>query len=278
MIIVKLKGGLGNQMFQFAAAFAKSKEFNSDLIIDLSFLESNVQETSTFTPRKYGLDIFQKIGQFQIRNINYRSYREINNKNFESKFQIQRIFGYYFILNDYFQSENYFLRYKQEIVEIFSFDTSKISNSVASYLKQIKSQKLISIHLRRGDYLKPEVKNIHGLCSIEYYLEAIEIFKQKVNNPQFILFSDEPEKAELELKPYLSDFITYKSEDKNNAWVEMYLMSQCSGNIIANSTFSWWGAYLNTNENTVIAPKNWFLDPKSNNDYCDLIPNCWISI
>ena len=185
--------------------------------------------------------------------------------------------GYDFYLDDYFQSESYFYNYKQEILELFTFDIDNFSDLIKSYLIKIKSQNLVSIHIRRGDYLKPQMKSTHGLCDIEYYLKAVEFFKQKTNNPKFILFSDEPEEAEKELKPFLTDFITYKGDTTKNDSVEMYLMSQCSGNIIANSTFSWWAAYLNPNpDKIIIAPKRWF--NKANFNTKDLIPSPWIQL
>jgi len=132
--------------------------------------------------------------------------------------------------------------------------------------------------MRKGDYLKPKVNEIHGLVEIDFYLNAIDYFKNKFVNPKFILFSDDPELAQSELNPYLSNLYVVKNTPNKNSWIDMYLMSQCYGNIIANSTFSWWGAYLNKNQNTVIAPKKWFLKPELNNLYSNLIPKAWITL
>jgi len=111
MISVQLKGGLGNQIFQLASAFVISKKFDLDLTIDLSFLESNTFELDTFTPREFELMIFPKVAQFKIRNNFNGRIREINNKNFNSCFFFERLLGYEFILNDYFQTEYFFLKY-----------------------------------------------------------------------------------------------------------------------------------------------------------------------
>jgi hypothetical protein len=278
MIFVQLKGGLGNQMFQLAAGYALSKKFKFDLTIDLSFLESNISETNTFTPRKYELNIFPKIARLKINNNVVGSVREVNNNNFNSSFLLERLFDYKFNLNDYFQSESFFLNYKQEIIELFEFDTSLLSNESLAILAEINSHHLISIHMRKGDYFKPDVNEVHGVVGIDFYLNAINYFKQKLNNPKFILFSDDPELAQSEFKPYLSNLYVVKNTPNKSSWIDMYLMSQCYGNIIANSTFSWWGAYLNKNNNTVIAPNKWFLKPELNKQYSNLIPQGWITI
>lgn len=278
MVSVQLKGGLGNQMFQLASGLVFSKKFDLELTIDLSFLESNISETNTFTPRKYELIIFPKIAQFKINNNVIRSVREVNNNNFNSSFFLERLFGYEFNLNDYFQSESFFFNYRQEIIELFQFDTSKLSDESLTILADINFQNLIGIHMRKGDYIKPKVNEVHGVVGIDFYLKAVDYFKQKLNNPKFILFSDDPELAQFEFKPYLSDLYVVKNTPNKSSWIDMYLMSQCHGNIIANSTFSWWGAYLNKNKITVIAPKKWFLKPELNEQYSNLIPQGWITL
>jgi hypothetical protein len=279
MVSVQLKGGLGNQMFQLASGLVFSKKFDLELTIDLSFLESNISETNTFTPRKYELIIFPKIAQFKINNNVIRSVREVNNNNFNSSFFFERILGFDFVLNDYFQSESFFFDYREEIKELFQFDIYNFPKDSLAILTKIKCHKLISIHMRKGDYLKPQIKSIHGVVGLDFYLKAIDYFKQRFINPKFILFSDDPDLAESELKPYLSDLFVVKNTPKNNSWFEMYLMSQCYGNIIANSSFSWWGAWLNNNpDKIVIAPKKWFNDTDMNAQTSDLIPEKWIRI
>ncbi len=278
MIFCLLKGGLGNQMFQLAAGIAKSKYLNLDLILDLSFLSINQFETDSFTPREFELMIFPKVRQFKIsNNINGRN-REINNKNFNSPFFFERVFGFNFVLNDYFQSESFFFDYREKIKELFQFDIHNFPEDSLAILTKIKFHKLISIHMRKGDFLKPKINSIHGVVGLDFYLKAIDYFKQRFINPKFILFSDDPDLAESELKPYLSDLFVVKNTPKNNSWFEMYLMSQCYGNIIANSTFSWWGAYLNQNQNTIIAPKKWFVNQDLNEQYSNLIPKDWVII
>jgi hypothetical protein len=278
LVISQLKGGLGNQMFQLAAGYALSKKFKFDLSLDLSFIESNISETDTFTPRNYELNIFPKIAQFKINNNVIRSVREVNNNNFNSSFFFERIFGFDFVLNDYFQSESFFFDYREEIKELFQFDIYNFPKDSLAILTKIQCHKLISIHMRKGDYLKPQIKSIHGVVGLDFYLKAIDYFKQRFINPKFILFSDDPDLAESELKPYLSDLFVVKNTPKNNSWFEMYLMSQCYGNIIANSTFSWWGAYLNQNQNTIIAPQKWFLNQDLNDHYSNLVPKNWVII
>jgi hypothetical protein len=279
MIAVQLKGGLGNQMFQFAAAYSLSKKFKKKLTVDLSFIETNISESDSFTPRKFGLYIFPKVNQFLInKNLGVR-IKEINNSNHSSNFIFERLFGYQFILKDYFQSESFFQNYRDEVIELFNFDIKNLSEETLTILSLINSHNLISIHMRKGDYLKPKVNEFHGVVGIDFYLKAINYFKQKLYNPKFILFSDDPELAQSEFKPFLSDFFVVKNSQNKNSWIDMYLMSQCYGNIIANSSFSWWGAYLNkNNNNTVIAPKKWFLKPELHKQYSNLIPQGWITL
>lgn len=119
----------------------------------------------------------------------------------------------------------------------------------------------VSVHIRRGDYLLRKHSKIHGLCSLEYYLQAIQFIKSKSKDPVFYFFSDDiPWARENFCNP------SYKFVDCNsgsNSCLDLYLMSQCKHNIIANSTFSWWGAWLNRNkEKIVVAPSVWFNDQK----------------
>lgn len=138
------------------------------------------------------------------------------------------------------------------------------------YLKQIMSTKSVSLHIRRGDYISiKKNSDIFHICTIEYFNKAIEFIEKNVLNPQFFVFSDDIEWAKL-------NFIgsKYTFVEGNKAQADMYLMSRCKHNIIANSTFSWWGAWLNTNsDNIVIAPNLWYVGDLNNNNF---IPKKWI--
>jgi len=132
----------------------------------------------------------------------------------------------------------------------------------------------VSIHFRRGDYVtNPLTSQHHGVCSNKYYQDAISLLKSKISQPHFFLFSDEPEW----LKTNVSLQEPFRIIDNNPGYVDLYLMSNCKHNIIANSSFSWWGAWLNNNpDKIVIAPHKWFNEPGINT--YDLIPETWIRL
>ena len=150
---------------------------------------------------------------------------------------------------------------------------------------QISICNSVSIHIRRGDFTaNPEVAKVHGnICNLEYYERAMNFIEQKIDNPIFYIFTDDVEWVKIHFNNRSNLIIVSNSVKnqvefghKHNAHQEMYLMSLCNHNIIANSSFSWWAAWLNRNDNKIIiAPKKWFNDKKSDRD---LIPITWIRI
>jgi hypothetical protein len=145
-------------------------------------------------------------------------------------------------------------------------------------LVAIKNSISISIHVRRGDYVSDGfTQQFHGNCSLEYYSNAISLLAS--NNVDFtlIFFSDDCEWVKEQFKNLTYSKMFIDHNDGENSWKDMLLMSSCTHNIIANSSFSWWAAWLNDNpKKTIIAPKNWYADTKLNTD--DLIPPQWIRI
>ena len=135
----------------------------------------------------------------------------------------------------------------------------------------------VSIHVRRGDYLtNPVTFQTHGLCDIDYYKKAIDEILDLVDKPHFFIFSDDQSWAKSNIifgAP--TDYVMHNNSLKN--YEDLRLMSYCRHHIIANSSFSWWGAWLGNNpEKIVIAPKKWFNDPKI--DTTDLIPDTWLRL
>jgi hypothetical protein len=175
----------------------------------------------------------------------------------------------------FYQSETYFKPAKDIILEEFtlkkpfSSQAQNISNNIA--LQPMP----VSLHIRRGDYVSNDrARKHHGLCSLEYYQEAVERITGKVKNPLFFVFSDDIAWAKQNLK---LDNATFVSNPEIRDYEELLLMSQCRHNIIANSTFSWWAAYLNKNaKKMVIAPKQW--NVKSASDTLDILPSSWIQL
>jgi hypothetical protein len=144
---------------------------------------------------------------------------------------------------------------------------------------EIKNSNSISIHIRRGDYVSNQHTNdIHGLCSLDYFYKSVQYMNSKIYNPIYFIFSDDMDWVK---KNFNTENLKYKfiETNMNQNHLDLILMSYCKHNIISNSSFSWWGAWLNININKiVIAPKIWFANKKMNNLISDLIPNNWITL
>ena len=260
MVTCKLQGGLGNQMFQIAATYALSLRHNGEYFVNLNDCYTPNQGNLSIS---YKNNIFSKVNDFKNTE-NYPIYQEPNFSYGELPWN-KRL-----LLIGSFQSEKYFIDYKEEILNLFQLpDESK--EVVSDYLNKIgvnPDKKLTSIHIRRGDYLK--FSNFHTLCSIEYYNEAISIIKNQEDS-DFIFISDDIEWVKENFK---GD--SYFYSDLNDDILDLTLQTICDNNIIANSSFSWWGAWLNQSKNKkVIAPKEWF-GPAGHKDTQDVIPNNWI--
>lgn len=176
-------------------------------------------------------------------------------------------------LDGYWQTEKYFKDIETNIRKEFTFK-NKLDRRNQNLINKIKQGDSISIHVRRGDYINNfETANLYsGICTLNYYKKAIDIMKKEICNPIFYIFSDDIEwvKSKLELE----DAIYVNWNKGHKSYIDMQLMSKCKYNIIANSTFSWWGAWLNNYHNKiVIAPKKWFSDNNINSQ--DIIPDGW---
>jgi len=300
MICVQLSGGLGNQMFQYACGRALAYKHKVCLILDLEHLEKNSSQP-THALREYELGIFllnaRKANVTELKLFKPSRLSLLNNK-LSQMIGFPRIFNKNLLIENkyigynrrietlpkkctimgYWQSEQYFINIKVQIRKDFQFKpTLDIENDERK--KKITSTNSISIHIRRGDYAERlGTKIAHGLCSLDYYNSAIKFLLQKINNPYFFIFSDDLNWVKQNLKiPHDHEFIS--GNVGNNSFVDMQLMSLCRNNIISNSTFSWWGAWLNPNpDKVVIAPEQWFNDKTKNAYTDDLIPNEWVRI
>ncbi len=289
MIIVKLKGGLGNQMFQYAMGRSLSHFHGMQLKFDiLTFPDHNQR---VYALDKFNVDI-QNASQNEIFNLKYQSRNFFNKilrrapkkssnyiqeKDFILCKKILSINGSVYI-DGYWQSEKYF----EDIKEIIRHDFSikhpiKGKNKKCSEI--ISSCDSVSMHIRRGDYVSNHVtNNIHGICDTTYYKYCVDLIRQRLKSPHFFIFSDEPEwvheNINLDFPITIVDHNTIE-----NAFEDMCLMSLCQHNIIANSSFSWWGAWLNSNPHKiVIAPQRWFADKNKNIKTTDLVPDRWLRL
>jgi hypothetical protein len=289
MIFVKLIGGLGNQMFQYATARRLSHHHNTDLFLDVTGFAS-------YALRKYELDIFRihaKIASPELLKhvsfsrkdsvrlgIRHLLLGETKAQYFkEPTIAFQETVVYLpdnIYLDGYWQSEKYFA----EIADLLRKDLSFVTHPSAinkNLLEIISGCNSVSLHIRRGDYVSNRsTMEIHGVLGIDYYVRALDLMEEKVKDPQIFVFSDDIHWARENLKTDLPlHFIDHNGAEKN--YEDLRLMSNCKNHIIANSSFSWWGAWLSSNpEKNVITPLNWF--NQSNMDTRDLIPASWYRI
>lgn len=294
MIIVDLSGGLGNQMFQYACARSLSIELNLPLKVVYGSLASQTIHNGYELNRVFGLelefatenDIKKNLGFFlskpilrkifskkPLNNLNFQSFLPENSFNYDPSI-FSNIKGSVF-LQGYWQTEKYFLNHKSQILKDFRFiDLNDEINILVA--NDIKSHSSISVHVRRGDYLTNlKAKNIHGHCSLEYYLNAIKFLQDQEGESRLFIFSDDPDWVNKNIATRFSDVSVIQHNRGVNSFNDMRLMSMCDHHIIANSSFSWWAAWLNPSKSKkIIAPKNWFITDKMNT--IDLIPSSWI--
>lgn len=263
MIITKLQGGLANQLFQWAYGKHISNKYNLKLYVDLEFYNQNIPGN---TKRLYSLSKFPNINTEVFDRYNLttnKSFLQLSDNFIFSYFNFNTDYNYY--LNGYWQSEKYFL----ESSELIRKELSP-SDYILKKLKQtpLIETNTVSIHIRRTDYVTSN--GFHPVQSIEYYKNALNI----IGDYDYIfVFSDDiqwcKENLTFDNMIFIEGF-----DDVEDLW----LMSLCKNNIIANSSFSWWGAWLNNNPNKkVVAPINWFGDNANLSSDC-IIPNNWIKL
>ena len=180
----------------------------------------------------------------------------------------------YFI--GYWQNYNYIKNNAEKIKNIFSFNLNKLDKNNKELLNNIENNNSVSIHIRRGDYLnKNNFDKFANICNEKYYLNAINYIEKNIENPKYFVFSDDIEYCKYLFKEINNIFYVQNNKGKDSYW-DMFLMSKCKHNIIANSSFSWWGAFLNSNNNKIVlAPNKWFnFDDISQN----ILPKEWIKI
>lgn len=293
MIIVKLQGGLGNQMFQYAFARILAQKNNTKVVIDGSFF-ARVANIPGFTPRTFELAIFDnhysmardsdlisflhlsKINKVKKKlRLNYPKVYKEPSFSFQSDALTTKSPVY---LKGYFQSYKYLEGYEDFIKQLFCFPINKFDSFNKELVAKFKNQNTIALHIRRGDYVEDKLtQQYHGNCSSNYYLKAIKLLDSKSKDFTLVFFSDDIDwvKKQFEDLPYSKIFVDHNTEE--NSWKDMLLMSCCSHNVIANSSFSWWAAWLNTNtEKIVVAPKNWFATTENDTRY--IIPSEWIQL
>ncbi len=296
-ILSRLWGGLGNQMYQYALA-KKLSIINGNLPIkfDLTYFDNyyrpyelnklNVKaelaskediflfDNGTLD-KKLGL-LIEKIPWIRVKDYIRKPFSYVyTEKNIRFDAEVLKLKGKVY-LKGYWNSYKYFEGIRDTLLKDFSFK-AEMNDANKSMVNEItSSEKSVSLHIRRGDYLTTNGAREYFRNPFKdgYYDRAISWIEKKLNNPEFFIFSDEPDWVKENMKLNHKTTIVDINSGENSCW-DLKLMSLCKHNIIANSTFSWWAAWLNQNQNKiVIAPKYWNNDKNFSID--DLIPTDWI--
>ena len=286
MIIIRMTGGLGNQMFQYALYLklcSMGREVKFDDITEyeldnarpvmlwafgLTYPRADQEEINKIT------DGFLNLSHRIRRKLFGRKSLEYQEKNCNYDPQVlQRDPAY---LTGYFQSEKYFMDVEEQVRRAFTFSEGiwkgqdeEIRRKMQNFLGQIQGCESVSVHVRRGDYLEKE-EIYGGICTVAYYKSAIEYMQRKRKESRFFLFSNDPEWVrEWVNANYRGDnrFVIIEGTQEETGYLDLFLMSRCKNHIIANSSFSWWGAWLDENpRKRVIAPAKW----ANNQEFVDI--------
>lgn len=291
MVIVKLIGGLGNQLFQYAIARKIALKFKTDVVFDITSFEENKL-------RKYSLSQFNFVNRIAtinelilygikqessiVKKSYYKIARElfqpvvINEKQFNFDSDVFKNAKKNTYLDGYWQTEKYFSDIRQVLLTDLIIK-NPLENKNLEFATRINDVNSVSLHIRRTDYISnTKTLNYHGVCELNYYAKAIDLISNEVKNPVLFVFSDDmPWVKENFKSSFETIFVDVNNEE--TSYEDLRLMSLCRHNIIANSSFSWWGAWLNTNESKIaIAPNKWFANMERN--YSDVLPVTWIKI
>jgi hypothetical protein len=290
MIISQVIGGLGNQMFQYAAGRSLSLKKNTTLALDVSGFEGYGLHQGFELDRVFSASITLASEADRKRLLGWRRSPQVRRVlarlpatiAADSHFAQEPHFQYWPALEGfgpdsylagYWQSEKYFANVASQIRADFTF-RDLLDGRNAELSAEIGSTQSVSLHVRRGDYANnPKTKSTHGLCSLDYYREAIGRIAAVVPKPVFFIFSDDIAwvKANLSLT-FAHRFVEHNKGAAS--YNDMRLMSLCQHHVIANSSFSWWGAWLNpSTDKAVVAPRKWFADTRL---VQDLFPTDWV--
>ena len=289
MIMVRLSGGIGNQMFQYATGRTVALLQDTEVVFDTVEFDYAWMKPWN-TRRKYELGCFSLPARF-ASNADIMKFmrfgcqrltpfrRWANHYYREAEFRFDPAVmtqGQLLYLEGYWQSPRYFERYFDVISQDFAWK-SPLSSPAAEIAAQISAAESVGIHVRRGDYVSnPKTQAHHGSCSIDYYRKAVAYITDRLQTPRLFVFSDDPDWVESSLQFELPT-VVFRNNQQAPPAEDMRLMSLCKHNVIANSSFSWWAAWLNVNPaKLVVAPQKWFADSAINT--ADLIPGNWVRL
>lgn len=290
MVITKLIGGLGNQMFQYATGRRLAHVLGAELKLDITGFDNykrraysleyfNIQENlasaeDVATLRTLKRGIVERV----LAKVLHKRSTHIREKHFHFDPNILNLSdGVY--LDGYWQSEMYFADIAQIIRDEFTVKAPQTGRN-KELAKQIGSCESVCLSIRRGEYVTdPRINKVHGVLDLDYYWACVQELTKTVKNPHFFIFSDELEWARRNLRlSYDATFVGHNNNRPDQPNQDLSLMSQCKHHIIANSSFSWWGAWLNPRKDKMVfAPKQWFgKEQKASKRTDDLLPATWI--
>lgn len=289
MIVSQINGGLGNQMLQYAAGYCLAKDLNSTHKLDISYYLSI---PSNHTKREFELSFFNisstsatEAEVIKLKGAKYSPLWFLNviNYIFFSKYwidyPIQKYFGMKDLyLNGYFFSEKFFVNYREQILKEFTLKPEYRTEEYIKMENKIKKDiNSVSMHIRRGDFITNKfAAKHHGILGQDYYKKALNTISEFHKSLYIYVFSDDIDWVKKNFK-FLPKNTNFVSKYKFNSAQEMILMSLCRNNIIANSSFSWWGAWLNkNNKKIVIAPRKYYKDVFTITK--DVVPKPWIKV
>lgn len=301
MVIVRLIGGLGSQMSEYA--FAKAlQNMGYQVKLDISAFKyyrlhnyelshynidlecSTDEENAEYQNNSFVIKLLKKLlpirifrKSLHITGINFYNSKVIEEKSFLFESQFLKIKGDSYLIGD-FKSEKYFKSVRGTLLKQFT-----IKNEYSHYVQEMglkisESSNSCFIHVRRGDFANnPKVNKVHGVCSVEYYNRAVSYMKTKVRDLQFFIFSNDIDWCE---KYLVIENATYmNNQDRSSPHEDLHLMSLCNHSIIDHSAFCWWGAWLNQNEEAiVVAPERWFSDDELQKQSGDIYCKSWVKL
>lgn len=301
MIAVKIHSGLGNQLFQYAFAWALAKKHSCLLLVDASYCKyyplDSSNKTQSYHLHHFSINPSQEFEYFWLKTTYQwlpnrilkklyflQTRHQINRNRLHyvkddlslgpAKFQSLPNFCY---LDGYFQYPGIFLQNKKDLMDVFTYKIPSISSRDKDLLNSTSSP--VIINLRRKDYLKPENLMNQGICSIEYYRKAISFIKSRVAHPKFFLISDDIPDSLVYLSNIRETFIPLNIAENKHILSDFYLMQKAKYLVIANSSYSWWAAFLNHNKSTIIiAPERWAVNKRWSLYNDAIIPKQWIKL
>lgn len=300
MIVIRLMGGLGNQMFQYAFGRAMALTHHCELVLDQSLLLDKSAPHEEVTHRNYDLDIFnltnfrwatpEEVFLFNGNpnaNLFKKVFRILKNKVSPKKLVIQSANAFsekYLQIQTStcfvgrWQSELFFKNQALQIKSDFKIKVA-FTDEVVKFQEIISSCNAVCLHMRRGDLISSNTySNSIGALSWSYYETALAYMNQQISNPTYFIFSDDSEWCKQNIKLTAPTFFMDNTTAGNKAEGHLHLMQHCQHFIISNSTFAWWAAYLSQTKanQLVIYPKNWYKKIELQNP--EMCPTNWISI